>query len=68
MQLILQLLDFEIAKTILLAKRRHAGPHEECIQEECLEVCESSYIKWTHSHIKRVLRDVRGAATGLVPR
>jgi hypothetical protein len=31
----LTLLDFEIEETILLAKRRHAGPHEECVREEC---------------------------------
>jgi hypothetical protein len=29
------MLDFEIAEMILLAKRRHAGPREECVQEEC---------------------------------
>jgi hypothetical protein len=33
--LTLVMLDFEIAETILLAKRRHVGPHEECVREEC---------------------------------
>jgi hypothetical protein len=28
-------LDFDIAETIPLAKRRHAGPCEECAREEC---------------------------------
>jgi hypothetical protein len=27
----LTLLDFAIAETIPLAKRRHAGPHDECV-------------------------------------
>jgi hypothetical protein len=31
----LLLLDFEIAEMILLVKRRHAGPREECVREEC---------------------------------
>jgi hypothetical protein len=31
MPLTLLLLDFEIAKTIPLAKRRQAGPREECV-------------------------------------
>jgi hypothetical protein len=47
MHLTLLLLDFEIVEMILLAKRRHAGPHEECVREECSEAHESSYIKWT---------------------
>jgi hypothetical protein len=68
MHLTLLLLDFEITETIPLAKRRHAGPHEECVREECSQTCESSYIKWTDSRIERVLGDVRGAATGLIPR
>jgi hypothetical protein len=62
------LLDFEIAEIIPLAKRRHAVPCEECVQEECLQAYESSYIKWTDSYIEQVLGDVRGAATGLVSR
>jgi hypothetical protein len=41
----LTLLDFAIAETIPLAKRRHAGPREECVREECSHACESSYIK-----------------------
>jgi hypothetical protein len=39
------LLDFEIAEMVLLAKRRHAGPREECVREEFSQACESSYIK-----------------------
>jgi hypothetical protein len=58
MHLTLLLLDFEIALTILLAKQRHAGPREECVQEECSEACESSYIKWMDLCIERVLKDV----------
>jgi hypothetical protein len=64
--LTLLLLDFEIAETIPLAKRRHAGPREECVREECSQAHESSYIKWMDSCIERVLGDVRGAATRLV--
>jgi hypothetical protein len=45
MHLTLLLLDFEIAETIPLAKRRHVGPREECFREECSEACESSYMK-----------------------
>jgi hypothetical protein len=63
----LPLLDFAIAEMIPLAKRRHAGPHEECVREECSQACESSYIKLMDSHIERVLGDVRGATTGLIP-
>jgi hypothetical protein len=66
--LTLQLLDFEIAQTIPLAKRRHTRPREECVREECSQARESRYIKWTDSRIERVLGDIRGAATGLVPR
>jgi hypothetical protein len=66
--LTLLLLDFEIAETISLAKRRHAGPRKECIREECSQARESSYIKWTDSCMERLLRDVRGAAIGLVLR
>jgi hypothetical protein len=29
------MLDFEIAETIPLGKRAHAGPHEESVREEC---------------------------------
>jgi hypothetical protein len=29
--LTLLMLDFKIAKTILLAKRSHAGPREDCV-------------------------------------
>jgi hypothetical protein len=67
MHLTLLLLDFEIAKMIPVAKQRHVGPREECVREEFSEACESSYIKWTDSHIERVLGDVRGATTGFVP-
>jgi hypothetical protein len=52
MHLTLLLLDFKIAEMILLAKRRHVGPREECAREECSEACESSYIKWMDSRIK----------------
>jgi hypothetical protein len=31
----LLLLDFEIVEMISLVKRRHAGPREECVREEC---------------------------------
>jgi hypothetical protein len=48
----LTLLNFKIAETILLAKRRHAGPCEECVREECSQACESSYIKWMDSRIE----------------
>jgi hypothetical protein len=68
MHLTLLLLDFEIAKTIPLAKRRHAGPHEECVREECSQARESIHNKWTDLCIERVLADCRGAATGLLPR
>jgi hypothetical protein len=68
MHLTLLLLDFEISETIPLAKRRHAGPREECVREECSQARESSYIKWTDSCIEQVLGDVRGATTGLIPR
>jgi hypothetical protein len=68
MHLTFLLLDFKIAKMIPLAKRRHAGPHEECVREECSEACESSYIKWMDSRNERVLGDVQGAATWLIPR
>jgi hypothetical protein len=67
MHLTLLLLDFEIAEMIPLVKRRHAGPCEECVQEECSQASESSYIKWMDSRIERVLGDVRGVATRLVP-
>jgi hypothetical protein len=40
MHLTLLLLDFEIVETIPLAKRRHTGPCEECVREECSEACE----------------------------
>jgi hypothetical protein len=63
----LTLLGFAIAETIPLAERRHAGPREECVREECSHDFESSYIKWTDSCIERVLGDVRGAVTGCVP-
>jgi hypothetical protein len=36
----------EDAEMILLAKQTHAGPREECVQEECSQARESSYIKW----------------------
>jgi hypothetical protein len=68
MHLSLLLLDFEIAEMIPLAKRRHEGPREECVREECSQARESSYIKWMDSRIKRILGDVRGATTGLIPR
>jgi hypothetical protein len=29
------MLDYEIGEMISLAKRRHAGPREVCVQEEC---------------------------------
>jgi hypothetical protein len=67
MHLTLLLLDFEIAEMIPLAKRRHAGPCEGCVREECSQAHESIHIKWTNSHIERVLANGRGAATGLVP-
>jgi hypothetical protein len=63
----LLLLDFEIAEMIPLAKPRHAGPHEECIREECSQDRESIHIKWTDLRIEQILADGRGAATGLVP-
>jgi hypothetical protein len=50
--LTLLMLDFEIAEMILLAKRRHAGPREECVREECPQACESIHIKWTDSRIE----------------
>jgi hypothetical protein len=50
--LTLLLLDFEIAETIPLAKRRHAGPCEECAQQECSQARESIHIKWMDSHIE----------------
>jgi hypothetical protein len=68
MHLNLLLFNFEIAEMIPLAKQRHAGPRKECVREECSQACESRYIKWMDSRIKRVLGDVRGVATGLVPR
>jgi hypothetical protein len=68
MHLTLLLFDFEIAETISLIKRRHAGPREECVREECSQARESIHIKWTDSRIERVLTDGRGAATGLVLR
>jgi hypothetical protein len=61
------MLDFEIIETIPHAKRRHAGPREECVREECSQFHESIHIKWMDSHIERVLTDGRGAANGLVP-
>jgi hypothetical protein len=61
------MLDFEIAEMIPLAKRRHVGQHEECDREEFSQACESIHIKWTDSHIKRVLADGRGGANGLMP-
>jgi hypothetical protein len=48
----LTLLGFAIAEMIPLAKRRHAGPREECVREECLQACESNYIKWMDSRIE----------------
>jgi hypothetical protein len=68
MHLTLLALDFEIAEAILLAKRRHAGPHEECVREEFSQAHESIHIKWTDSRVERVLADDQGAATGLIPR
>jgi hypothetical protein len=58
--LTLLMLDFEIAKMILLAKRGHAGPHEECVREESYEACGSIHIKWMDSNNERVLADIRG--------
>jgi hypothetical protein len=55
--------DFEIVETIPLAKGRHVGPREKCVREECSQAHESIHIKWTDSHIKWVLVDIRGAAT-----
>jgi hypothetical protein len=66
-QLTLLMLDFEIIEMIPLAKRKHARPHEDCVQEECSQARELIHIKWTDSRIKRVLADRRGAANGLVP-
>jgi hypothetical protein len=62
------MLDFEIAETIPLGKRRHAGPHEECVREECSQSHESIHIKWMDSRIERVLADSREATNGLVSR
>jgi hypothetical protein len=64
----LTLLDFEIVEMIPLAKRRHRGPREEFVREECSQACESNYIKWMGSCIEQVLGDVRGASTRLIPR
>jgi hypothetical protein len=60
--------DFEIAEMIPLAKRRYAGPREECVREECYEARGSIHIKWTDSRFERVLANDQGAANGLVPR
>jgi hypothetical protein len=68
MHLTLLMLDFTIVETIPFGKQRHAGPCEDCVQEECSKACESIYIKWTDSRIERVLADSRGAANGLVSR
>jgi hypothetical protein len=46
MHLTLLLLDFEIAETIRIAKQRHVGPREECLEEECSQARESIHIKW----------------------
>jgi hypothetical protein len=62
------LLDFKIAETILLTKQRQVGPHEGCVRKECSHAHESIHMKWTDSRIEQVLVDVRGVATGLVPR
>jgi hypothetical protein len=51
------MLDFKIAETIPLGKRGHAGPHEECVREECYEARGSIHIKWMESRIERVLVD-----------
>jgi hypothetical protein len=42
--LTLLLLDFEITKTILLAKRRNARQREECVREEFSQDHESIHI------------------------
>jgi hypothetical protein len=63
--LTLLMLDFEIAEMILLTKRRHVGPCEDCVREECSQAHESIHIKWTDSHIERVHTDGLGAANGL---
>jgi hypothetical protein len=34
------MLDFKIAEMIMLGKGGHAGPHEECVREECYEARE----------------------------
>jgi hypothetical protein len=60
----LLLLDFEIAETILLAKRRHAGPCEECVREECSQARESSYIKWMDSASNEYLETFEGQQLG----
>jgi hypothetical protein len=62
------MLDFGIAEMILLAKRRHVGPHEKCVREECSQARESIHMKWTDLRIERVLADGRGATNGLVLR
>jgi hypothetical protein len=51
------MLDFEIAETTPLAKRRHVGPCEECVQEECPQARGSIHMKRMDSRIKRVLAD-----------
>jgi hypothetical protein len=61
------MLHFKIAEMISLAKRRHVGSHEDCVQEECTQAHESIHIKWIDSRIKRVLPDGRGATNGFIP-
>jgi hypothetical protein len=59
---------FNMAEMIPLAKREHAGPREECVQEECYKACGSIHIKWMDSCIERVLKDDQEAANKRVPR
>jgi hypothetical protein len=66
--LTLLMLDFEIVEMIPLEKRRHAGPREDCVWEECYKARGSIHIKWTDSCFERVHVDGWGVANGLLSR